>query len=498
MFLVYAFAMGNKRTSAARQAAATSKGGKRPLWPLLLLAVVLWQAWGLLFPPPQPVSPEDTAGMDPEVFEILEDKLERAREDPRDGAAHATIGLVYEANKMWDEAQRSFANAVELEPGKSVYRLHWAVCLRQAGDVAGGLEQLKRLVADDPTMMAARQRLGRALLQAGDTEAAMVEYRVVIAMAKKRLEGYLGLGECLLRLDDFEGALEQLEKARDIDPEYGPTQYSLGMALRALGRREEAEVALAKGLQWEFSSTRYLPDELSRELSHYTVNFVGVIESAVEMINTGRAQEAVTVLNALHRSRPDDTTVMVNLAAAHIKLAQREKARSMLDKALKLKPTEFAIWLNLASCYNDMGRLPEAETHVDRAIELAPKVGRAHFIRALILIKSARLEEAYDALKTCVRLDTRKADAFDFLAELCIRLSLADEALGHFRTSVRIEPDNLVSQVSLGHLCVRAGLKQEAEAALAAAQRLNPDYASGADVADQKTQALAARITAMP
>ncbi|MDP6368827.1 MAG: tetratricopeptide repeat protein, partial [Planctomycetota bacterium] len=318
------------------------------------------------------------------------------------------------------------------------------------------------------------------------------------AMAKNRLEGYLGLGECLLRLDDFNGALEQLEKARDLDPDYGPVQYSLGMALRALGRREEAEVALAKGMQWEFSSTRYLPDELSEELSRYTVNFVGRIENAVELIESGRAQEAVGILGALHRSRPQDTTVMVNLAAAHIKLAQLEQARVMLDKALTLKPSEFAIWLNLASCYNDMGRLPEAETHVNRAIELAPKVGRAHFIRALILVKGARLEETYDALKTCVRLDPRKADVYDFLAEICIRLGLTDEALAHFQTSVGIEPDNLASQVSLGIICVRTNRKREAQAALAAAQRLNPDYGAGLDVADQKTQTLAARIAAMP
>jgi tetratricopeptide (TPR) repeat protein len=310
--------------------------------------------------------------MDAEVLPILEDKLEQARRDPSDAGAHASIGLVYAANKMWDEARRSFANAVSLEPKRVVYRLHWAISLHQAGFTEQGFAQLQRVASEAPANAAARQRLGEALLQAGRTREAIIEYRAVIALAKKNPEGFQGLGECLLRLDDFAGALEALEKARDIDEDYGPIQYSLGMALRALGRTEEAKAALARGLQWEFSQRRYLADELSDELSRYTVNFVGSMENGVELLNTGRAEEALSIFGALHRSRPRDATVMVNLAATHIKLGQLDHALEVLEEARQIKPGEFAIWVNLASCFNDMGRLQEAEDHVNRAIELAP------------------------------------------------------------------------------------------------------------------------------
>lgn len=58
-----------------------------------------------------------------------------------------------------------------------------------------------------------------------------------------------GLGNALLKEGDAAGAILHLDRATQHDPGYSAAWKSLGVALRVLGRPDDAEAAWAKGLE---------------------------------------------------------------------------------------------------------------------------------------------------------------------------------------------------------------------------------------------------------
>ena len=87
--------------------------------------------------------------------------------DPADPERHGRLGLVYEANHLWEEARASFANARALDPGSAVWPLHEALAAEQLGDLDGAVELLAARADDFSYFAPLHHRLGHLLLEQG-------------------------------------------------------------------------------------------------------------------------------------------------------------------------------------------------------------------------------------------------------------------------------------------------------------------------------------------
>ncbi|RMH21726.1 MAG: hypothetical protein D6696_05140, partial [Acidobacteria bacterium] len=97
------------------------RGGDRagtPFLPALAAAVLA----ACSAPPPGPVLPADAASLDPEVAALVERQAAAVREEPASAAGHGTLGLIYEANDLWQLARESYARALALDPGDRRWR----------------------------------------------------------------------------------------------------------------------------------------------------------------------------------------------------------------------------------------------------------------------------------------------------------------------------------------------------------------------------------------
>ncbi len=139
---------------------------------------------------PAVVLPADPGRLEPDVAALVDDVAAEALADPGRAAAHARLGMVYEANNLWPEARDCYRRAVELEPpGNAVWRHHAAVATREAGDPALALDLLRALAKDAPDMAPLRQRLGEALLETGDLGGARREFERLISLRPQAPEG---------------------------------------------------------------------------------------------------------------------------------------------------------------------------------------------------------------------------------------------------------------------------------------------------------------------
>ena len=107
-------------SSRATQATRSDRAGSARLVLGLVCALIAvtvgMTVWQRFKPAPATVVPEDMSGLDGSVARLVSGQLSAVNGAPREAATHGKLGLIYEANEMYHEAQLSFANAAELDP----------------------------------------------------------------------------------------------------------------------------------------------------------------------------------------------------------------------------------------------------------------------------------------------------------------------------------------------------------------------------------------------
>jgi len=106
---------------------------------------------------------------------------------------------------------------------------------------------LEAALAGEPASVEWRYRLGCALLAGGRTREAVEALSAAAALDEKHAYGalLLRLAQARLRAGDARGALEALDRRERNHGESPESLFRRGLALRALGRGEEARAAFA-------------------------------------------------------------------------------------------------------------------------------------------------------------------------------------------------------------------------------------------------------------
>lgn len=441
---------------------------------LLLAGGALW-AYSHWFTGLAPVLPRDVDNLDEAVVEAVMAQVEVVRNAKGDARAHGKLGLIYEGNDLWDEARQCFANAWTLDPSFPLWRYHEAIAVRQAGDIDEALRLLEESARALPKEPGPQQRLGVALVDAGRLEEAQAAFERTVRLVPNMAEGYVGLGDVALSREDYETAVRHLEKAVQLDAGYRTPHYTLGLAYRGLGRLEEAEREIARGIG---STRRFINDELSVEAAGYGVGFMSEFQEARRALVAGQAQKAIQMLERILERYPDDTNVLNNLGSAYRAVGNYERMEELLRRAVAVDEAQFPPHINLGLCYLDTKKLDKAREHADRAVELAPQIAQAQSVRGRVLQAQGEDEEAYETLKKALELDAGLIEVHRSLAQTAARLGRFDEALEHYRDTIRREPDDLTLRIDLVGVLMALEKFDEARAALDDVERMAPDHPS--------------------
>ncbi len=151
-----------------------------------------------------------------------------------------------------DAAAEMLERALRIEPAldpareKLVDLLHARGRLRlESGQVTPALTDLIRAAALDPRDADIAFLLGNALFAAGLRADSVIAFRNALALVPDFLSAALNLGIALAATNRAAAALAPLRHAVRIDPAHPAPRDTLALALRALGRGEEAD-ALAQ------------------------------------------------------------------------------------------------------------------------------------------------------------------------------------------------------------------------------------------------------------
>lgn len=158
------------------------------------------------------------------------------------GEAYATFGLSIEtAECNWEETERTYLHALELNPNYSLAHEWYSSLLVGSGRFEEGLNEIRRAEELDPLSLRGMTLTAWSHYQVRRFRESIAKAQQIIDLDRNNPQGHLQLGNALLEIGESEKALTALRESVRLMPGSALPMSLLCFALVAANRREEAE-----------------------------------------------------------------------------------------------------------------------------------------------------------------------------------------------------------------------------------------------------------------
>jgi tetratricopeptide (TPR) repeat protein len=266
-------------------------------------------------------------------------------------------------------------------------------------------------------------------------ETAIAEFRKVTELEPADPAGFVRLGNAYMENRQYGEAVPALKKALELNPSLRKADQLLGYALLAQGYAAEAIPHLER------------------------VEEVGAL--GIAQIQTGRASDAVSNLQAALAKTPNDLDLLFYLSQASAMLAQQS-----LEVLTAADPNSSRSHQVRAHSYYLSHQFPEAEKEYEQALALRPDVPGLHLELGEVYGASAQWAKADEQFLAETRLQPGNAEAAYRLGDARLQEGKAAGALKELERSDLLRPDMSETLYSLGKAAVLAGDAAAAQRAL--------------------------------
>ncbi|WP_374525937.1 sulfotransferase [Sphingopyxis sp.] len=334
-------------------------------------------------------------------------------------ALNAFLGMLQARSNDLDAAVRHLRAAHEARAYDTTIACNLIAVLIDKGDLAAALEvATQELARADATLRIARYR-GYVAQSLERFDEAVEAYTHVVERDPADFESWNNLGNARSATGDLEGSVVALERAMALEPLAPPTRLNLAVALRSVGRGEEAEALLHRTAD-EF------PDD-ARALH----------ELYVQYKKEGRQDDAMPAIEGAITRDPDNASLQLKFGVECGLLSRIDEAERAFRKVIALDPSVTDAYIGLAVQYE----------HSNREEELAPLIALAEanglgegalaFIRALEYRRAKLFEEALACFDQ-VPSEIEPERTSHFRGQVLDRLGRIDEAFEAFSKTNRL------------------------------------------------------------
>jgi tetratricopeptide (TPR) repeat protein len=462
----------------------------------LLIAAVMAAGVACATQPPAtrpPLDPlPDLAGRSPALASHIRNAYEAAARVPSSAAAVSSLCVAYHADMLFAEASRCYERLATLD---SDWRWDYYRALIDI-ELGGGdalAARLRALASRVPDSVVIWLRLADAEFKASRYEAAADAWRRARALPPVDSAGTpphvtevphaayaaLGLARVALAADDAEGARALLEPVTQDAPSFGPAFRLLGEAYRRLGRRADADRAIARAARRQ----AFAPfiDPLSDALTRQSRNSTLLLRAASEASLSVNGAWSEYLARRAVEFEPRNPEAIAKLARVLRTLGRNEEALPLFRQYRELVPGDFLGLANEAGCLSALGRFDEAEPLFRQALAgLDDPV--THYNLGLLLATTGRLDDAAREYRLALDRDAAYLDARGNLAAVLVRQGRFDAAVRELRRLVEIDAESAVGFTNLGLVLLEQGKRADARAALRRALEIDPTMARAAEV----------------
>lgn len=185
-------------------------------------------------------------------------------------------------------------------------------------------------------------------------------------------------------------AVPLLERALELDPEFGMAWAKLSVALGNSGQTDEALAAAERAFQ--------LSDDMPLEEQLY-------VRGRFYSFNPATVDESIEAYERAAELFPENSAVRNNLGVAYMNLGRYDDATRVLTEALAAGSEFVGAHTNLAQAHARSGRLDEAIGVLREYLELEPGAAAPRTALAGYLVEAGRLDEAIAEAEAAADID---------------------------------------------------------------------------------------------
>ena len=418
-----------------------------------------------------------------------------------------------------------------------------------APEITDIVRQAREAVVQDPRDGGRWGRLGMVCEANGLAGAARDAYVNAATMQPAEPKWPFHLAVVESRLGRSDDAVRDMRRAIELNPNYAPAQWRLGLWLLDQNQTESAERAFSRatdidpadrggwiglarvylqrdeneraagllerlaaaapddGYTLQLLGTAYRrlgkaeqaaaaaqvgakgeaqwTDPWTDEMAAYRRGYAALLKDATAHIVAGRFREAIAILEQLQRDKPDDPVLMAHLGQVYVAAGRDADGVSLLERVVARQPDRFEAHVDLATGYMHLGNLAKARAAVQRPVALNPTFGPAYETLGLVQWRDGHTRDAVAAFDRSVQLDPRNARALVWKAMVETNDGRADDALASFERATRIDPTSVDAWIGIANAQMNRHDVAAAAAALRNAQRLQPDRPAVKATADR-------------
>ncbi len=343
----------------------------------------------------------------------------RASDSPAEDAFRRGISAL--AAQDFQTAMRECATAVRLEPGRSAFQCGYAFALRFGGKLGEARDTVQRCLKLDPSARGANYLAGEIELEINKPAAALPYLERARKQEPNSLEVLSTLGLALTAVGRSDEAMVQFHNATRLKPQFPEDYYHLGIAFLNSGSPQNAEKAFRRLLE-------LVPGHEEAQLQLANCLLIEGRANLGNSINPVKLREAADAYRVAVKSNPESPELHFNYATTLGLLRDREAAVPEYAEVIRLQPNFPLVEFNLGVTYYQLKDWENARKHLSKALALDPNDFPTHYYFGSVLLKTGDPEAAKAQLIIASRLRPDHSGVHYQLAAVYRALGDTDQA----------------------------------------------------------------------
>ena len=414
---------------------------------------------------------------DGELRAYLEGMVEDAINNQESAAFRSRLAMAYDANSFVDAAITTYEQASQLDPSDMRWPYLASLLYSSQGQLREALAMVEAAIERDGSYLPSFLAKGYWLLDLGEYQEACATFEYAaseFSEDKNIVPLTLGIAQCQLELDLVDLAVQTIA----LLPEGELTPYARtvkGRVLRASGQQaiegagEDINDSALDEVSWA--------DPIAGAVVEYTRGFSGESLLAQELIENGRASDALPLIDSLRDRYPDEPSLVELRGAALIELGQRLEARTVFEEGTRLFPLEHTLHFNIGLLNEADGRKDEALSNFNRAIELEESFVAAYDAKASLLVRAEETALARETLEASLQFRSQDPRTLYLIGILFGRDGQWEDSVKYLSQVIDLQPKNVEAHASLALSLSELGRFEDALKVVKQAQLIAPDNA---------------------
>jgi tetratricopeptide (TPR) repeat protein len=355
--------------------------------------------------------------------------------DPENGAAYNLLGSAWMSQGKVEEAMTAFDRATELDPALIDAHLKKGLFHASKGELPEAEEEIVAALDAAPEILDTRMLLATHYLRQKNFTAAEETLKEGLGGKSSDAILYNYLAASSFARKDPEAAVDYLQRAKKVDPDFYAAYYNLASYYAAQRKYdsalEEYGVVLEKN-----------PGDLK-----------ALVQSGLLYELSGKEEQALTAfLKAREIGKAEGAMA---LAQYHLGKKRNESALQVLEEARKSYPAELGILEYRGKVLLNLNRYEEAERIFGELENVAPGRGEPFLVETYL--RSGNMSRAESLAREMTEREPASAQGFLLLAQIHERQKGLDKALEVLRKGLSGNPGDPRIPLRIGGIHERKG-----------------------------------------